>query len=369
MPQYFTNAEYADIHFVYGFCNGSAEAAVQEYRRRFPNRRLPSAQVFITTHRRIAEYGVGKINDRQVYQNPRDNRILHLFDINRNLSTRRAALQLQVSQTKIIKTLKRDHRKAFHLRPVQNLLPGDAEKRTNFCRSILEKHEHDPNFLHRVLWTDECNFTRRGVVNYHNLHVWSHENPYEIRPSSFQHEFSFNIWLGVLHNTICGPYFLPHRLNSVLFLQFLENDLHELMDNVLDDLPLHLRDNQWIQMDGAPAHYGRQVRQWLDENYVDRWIGRLPPRFIEDRVPGVGPVAWPPRSPDLNPLDYFVWGFLKEKIYGTPVTTRDELRNRIEEHCDILREEHVMIRASINNIIKRCQKCIDAGGLHFEQLL
>lgn len=46
MPQYFTNAEYADIHFVYGFCNGNANAAVQEYRRRFPNRRIPNDRVF-----------------------------------------------------------------------------------------------------------------------------------------------------------------------------------------------------------------------------------------------------------------------------------------------------------------------------------
>lgn len=285
------------------------------------------------------------------------------------MSTRRAALQLQVSQTKIIKALKRDNRKAFHFRPVQNLLPGDAEKRTHFCNWILEKHRQDPHFLHRVLWTDESNFTRTGIVNFHNLHIWAHENPYEIRPSSFQHEFSFNVWLGVLHNTICGPYFLPHRLNSVLFHQFLENDLHQLMDIAIDDLPLNLIGPLWIQMNGAPAHYGRQVRQWLDENYTHRWIGRLPPRYNEERMPGAGPIAWPPRSPDLNPLDYFVWGFLKEGIYSTPVTTRDELRHRIEEYCNILKQNHIMIHASINTMLKRCQKCIDAGGLHFEQLL
>ena len=35
--------------------------------------------------------------------------------------------------------------------------------------------------------------------------------------------------------------------------------------------------------------------------FDEKWIGRG------------GPVAWPPRSPDLTPPDYFLWGFVKEK--------------------------------------------------------
>jgi hypothetical protein len=41
MPHIFTNAEYADMLYVYGFCDGSATAAAEEYRRRFPMRRIP----------------------------------------------------------------------------------------------------------------------------------------------------------------------------------------------------------------------------------------------------------------------------------------------------------------------------------------
>ncbi|EZA55032.1 hypothetical protein X777_04496 [Ooceraea biroi] len=41
MPKVFSNEEYTDIHFVYGFCDGNARAAVREYQRRFPNRRAP----------------------------------------------------------------------------------------------------------------------------------------------------------------------------------------------------------------------------------------------------------------------------------------------------------------------------------------
>lgn len=55
----------------------------------------------------------------------------------------------------------------------------------------------------------------------------------------------------------------------------------------------------WFQQDGAPAHYHHQVRQYLDNWMGNRWIGRR------------GPVAWPARSPDLTPLDFFSVGLRK----------------------------------------------------------
>ena len=46
MPRILTNAEYADMLYVYGFCDGSATAAVEEYCRQFPMRRIPDRRVF-----------------------------------------------------------------------------------------------------------------------------------------------------------------------------------------------------------------------------------------------------------------------------------------------------------------------------------
>ena len=50
MPFVFSHVEYCDMHFVYGFCNGSARTAVEEHRRRFPDRRIPSSRVFTRIH-------------------------------------------------------------------------------------------------------------------------------------------------------------------------------------------------------------------------------------------------------------------------------------------------------------------------------
>ena len=59
----------------------------------------------------------------------------------------------------------------------------------------------------------------------------------------------------------------------------------------------------WIifQQDGAPPHWGSHVRRFLDATFPNRWTGRD------------GPTPWPPRSPDITPLDFFLWGYVKAK--------------------------------------------------------
>ncbi|ERL90160.1 hypothetical protein D910_07514 [Dendroctonus ponderosae] len=69
--------------------------------------------------------------------------------------------------------------------------------------------------------------------------------------------------------------------------------------------------------DGAPAHFGQPVRNWLNQHFPSRWIGRG------------GPVNWPARSPDLYPLDYYLWGNLSNIIYATEVDSPEELLRRI----------------------------------------
>ena len=49
-----------------------------------------------------------------------------------------------------------------------------------------------------------------------------------------------------------------------------------------------------------------------------------------------GNPEWPPRSPDLTPLDFFLWGYLKGKVFTTPCRNVMDLRRRIEVEVDIL---------------------------------
>jgi hypothetical protein len=57
MPFVFSHMEYCDMHFVYGFCNSNARAAVEEYQRRFPDRRIPSRGVFTRINQTLHDTG------------------------------------------------------------------------------------------------------------------------------------------------------------------------------------------------------------------------------------------------------------------------------------------------------------------------
>ncbi|EFN87845.1 hypothetical protein EAI_10117, partial [Harpegnathos saltator] len=71
-------------------------------------------------------------------------------------------------------------------------------------------------------------------------------------------------------------------------------------------------DDVWFQQDGAQPHYGRIVRNYLNDTFLNRWIGRR------------GTIEWPPRSPDIAPLDFFLWGTIKNKVYFTKPRNLDE---------------------------------------------
>ena len=78
-------------------------------------------------------------------------------------------------------------------------------------------------------------------------------------------------------------------------------------------------------------------------------------------------VAWPPYSPDLNPLDYFVWGYAMAQVRRIKPKTIVELKATVEDAVASIPEE--MIRAAVANLAKRCEACLLASGGHFEHFL
>ncbi|PZC80768.1 hypothetical protein B5X24_HaOG213992 [Helicoverpa armigera] len=207
----------------------------------------------------------------------------------------------------------------YHYTPEHVIEEGDPVRRLDFCRFMLNADLENPAFLKHILWTDESKFDKDGITNYHNAHYWApkeNRNPNKKRPKGSQRRFSLNVWMGKILNHLIGPHFLPDNLNGEDYENFLRNDLPEL----LEDLPLSLNDNNmWYQHDGCPAHYRRSVREWLDTNYPNKWIGRG------------GPIPWPARSPDLTPMDFYLWGHMKCLVYNEPhpISSVDVLRQKI----------------------------------------
>ena len=75
----------------------------------------------------------------------------------------------------------------------------------------------------------------------------------------------------------------------------------------------------FFQHDGAPPHSSRGVNKFPELLFP----------WAMDRT--LRPHHWPARSPDLSPLDYCVWGWMKELVYSVKVETRDALLARISD--------------------------------------
>jgi len=110
----------------------------------------------------------------------------------------------------------------------------------------------------------------------------------------------------------------------------------------------------FYQQDGAPPQYHRDVRAFLDENLKGHWIGRR------------GTFEFPPRSPDLTPLDFYLWGTLKDVVYRKRPTLLGDLRAEIREACAAVPIN--TLTAIAQSTALRCDRCLVVNGNHIEHL-
>lgn len=351
----FTNEEYADIVFIYGYANGNASAASREYLRRFPNKRQPSRRVFSDAYQRLRRNGIGSKHTGGAnfrHNAGQEEQVIDAVLNEPGISTRRIASRLEVSHSFVWRTIHREVLHPYHKQNVQHLQPNDHEPRLLYCQWLLRQHEQNPNFISSIVFSDEATFTRDGINNTHNEHVWSLENPHAMRVRHFQQRFSINVWGGIFNGRILPIIVLPNRLNAESYLMFLQNELNEM----LEDVPVGLLNRMWFQHDGAPPHIGRNVVNWLNNNFNGRWIGRR------------GPILWPARSPDLNPLDFYLWGHMKQLVYAVEITTEEQLMQRIIDAAEQIQNVQDFGRV-YNSVVLRCQACINAEGHVFENVL
>ncbi|XP_031777035.1 uncharacterized protein LOC116415815 [Nasonia vitripennis] len=195
---------------------------------------------------------------------------------------------------------------------------------------------------------DEATFKNTGELNRHNCHYWSDVNPLWHRTVDNQHRWSLNVWCGIVNGYVIGPYFFNGNVNQHNFLEFLRDHLPGL----LEEVDLETRQRIWVQLDGAPPHFARILRTFLNERYPNQWIGRG------------GPVAWPPNSPDLTSPDFYLWGYLKNTCYEQ---LQQDMMKRIRTDCAEIPRN--VLLSTVRHFLRRIQLCIDANGRQFEHIL
>jgi hypothetical protein len=108
-------------------------------------------------------------------------------------------------------------------------------------------------------------------------------------------------------------------------------------------------DGQWtFQQDSAPAHMAKATQGWLRANCPD---------FISTN-------EWPPSSPDLNPLDFCVWGMLEQVVNENPHRSIDSLKRKLITEWNKMDMDKV--RAAIDCWRRRLTRVVQCKGGRFE---
>lgn len=222
---------------------------------------------------------------------------------------------------------------------MQELLPVDYGRRLHYCEWFQENMNR--NLLNLSFFTDEAWFHLSGYVNSQNYRTWAAENPHTFVETSL-HPVKVGVWTAISRRRIVGPIFFYETINAERYRTLiLEPFLEQLHD---DELQVG-----YFQQDGATAHTARATIQFLEQFYGNRLISAG---------------LWPARSPDLTPLDYFLFGHLKNTIFKTAIHTIEELEAAIIREINNITEEQ--LQNVFENMHRRVNLCIASEGHHFE---
>ena len=344
----------------------SVAVVLQGFRRRYPDVRCPSRKTVLRNVQKYHRTGTstnlnaGHSGRRRTARSQPNidavRQVLeHVRHNNQRISSRRNGLQLTQS------TFNRITRLDVRYHPYQmirrhELLARDHERRMAFSNWLLQR---PPRFVQDLVIGDEACFSLNSSLNTHNIRQYS---PRGQRPLNFSYEKKnsrqkVTVWVGLVGNgTLLGPYFLDQNVNGECYL----NMINDQVVPTLDQMPRFARRRNgqfrrlWWAQDGAPAHRRRIVTDRLHQLFGNRVIS------LNEEV------EWPPRSPDLTPLDFFLWGHLKSRIFSSPPANIEELRRRIVDETDVVRQDGNLIRRACQGMLRRAQLCIRRNGGHVE---
>lgn len=268
-------------------------------------------------------------------------------------SAKRHSQALNISNTSFRRILKHDlHFHPYKIQIVQKLKAQDKRARVQFCEHFLEIFNANENLLNELMMTDEAHFHLDGYVSKQNFRYWAPQNPLSLHEKPL-HSPKVTVWCGVTTSGIIGPYFfeLDNQTVTVTSDRYVDMLQNFLMPEVRR-LGLN---NVMFQQDGATAHTALQSMNTVREFFPGRVISRF------------GDIQWPARSPDLSAPDFYLWGYLKSRVYRDKPRTLQELKLAIEREVrDINRD---VLQRVMLNFVTRLRLCINSHGNHLNEVI
>ena len=260
-------------------------------------------------------------------------------------SMRKIARDLKLPKSSVHEIATKDLQlKAFKKQKVHGLTSVQKQARIQKCKHLIRWHGD-----REILFSDEKLFLLQNSHNQQNDRVWSvklADAPKDkLAVERFQNVSSVMVWGAVSKRGKLPLHFVEKgvKINQDYYIeQVLKNHLlphaHTLFGN-----------NYFcFQQDSAPAHKGKRTQQWLKENLPD---------FIS-------PSYWPASSPDLNPLDYSIWGYMLSKLGNIRHMNFGQFKCHLVKIWNEIPNE--LVSAACESFPTRLRKVVKEKGERFE---
>lgn len=270
-------------------------------------------------------------------------------------SVRHRSQALGVSKSSLHRILKRDlHMRPYKLQLCQKLTVPDQQKRLRMAK-WFEQHSA---VLDRVWFSDEAHFWLTGHVNSQNAVHWGTEKPDEVLTAPL-HSEKVTVWMAMRRGGgVIGPFFFEDENGDVVTVnqeRYVQQALVPFWEKLGEKVGADRRE-EWFQQDGATPHTAQKSLQWLKEKFDKRLIS-----LKTD-------VEWSPNSPDLSPLDFFLWGYMKDRVYAHKPRSTHELKEAIRSEARQIPQQ--MIDNAVTHLeTVRLPMVLRRKGSHLEHLL
>lgn len=342
--------------------NESIVAVQREFRRHFDLARHDSVPTRNTILRWVESFRLrGTVMNRKPPGAPRSVRTAENVERVRQAilrspgrSARRHSAELRLSNRSVRRILHIDL--GFHpykMAMVQQLNPRDYVQRLNFAREMEAILEQNDNII--LFMSDEAHFHLNGMVNQQNCRYWASENP-KLMHETPLHSPKVTVWCAVTGTDVIGPYFFQDDNGNTVTVTS-ERYRQMITEFFLPEvrrkrIPIR---RVWFQQDGATAHTARISMEAIRPVFRGRIISRF------------GDINWPPRSPDLSMCDYFLWGYLKARVYQHKARTLEELKEAIR--VEVVQIDRAMLERVEANFRERLEMCIAENGRHLTDVV
>jgi hypothetical protein len=203
------------------------------------------------------------------------------------------------------------------------------------------------------VWWGAFSFEQKGEQT--ELQILGSRKPTHVA-SETTAQWKVTVWCSVSAFGVLGPYFFENATGQSVTVtsdRYVEL-LWEFLNDDLCRLRVHTR-LVWFQQDGATAHTAQNSMT------VVRGM------FLQHVISSFGDIEWPARSPDLSACEFFLWGYLKEKVYAHRPHTIRELKDCIREEIQGIPVN--MLRKVMVNVRQCAEMCLTANGAHLSDII